>query len=257
MSDAASRDAGPSDERSDERGDEVRSPAVRSDDAAESGLPADFPVGALKDFQGPEYRSEPMGLEATRLMLQVQRGDDRAFDTLVDGLRTRAYHVARSMVGSPDDALELTQETFLKVYKARATFREGEHFLPWFHRILRNTCFSFLRGAKRAKSLSAMGAAGQGDERDFEIEDLDNEPSGDLLQNERSMEFWKAFKSLSARDREMLALRHFQELSYLQIASTLGIPEGTVMSRLFHARKRLRQTLSPDLFQGFLGEIAR
>jgi RNA polymerase sigma-70 factor (ECF subfamily) len=232
-------------------------PDARPEEGQESALPADFPLGALKDFQGPEYSSEPMGLEATRLMLQVQRGDDRAFDTLVDGLRSRAYHVARSMVGSPDDALELTQETFLKVYKARATFREGERFLPWFHRILRNTCFSFLRGTKRVRSLSAIGASGREDERDFEIEDLDHEPSDDLLQNERSIEFWKAFKGLSARDREMLALRHFQELSYLQIASTLGVPEGTVMSRLFHARRRLRERLSPELFEGFLGETAR
>lgn len=223
----------------------------------ERELPADFPAGALKDFPDPEYRSEPMGLEATRLMLQVQRGDDRAFDTLVDGLRSRAYHVARSMVGSPDDALELTQETFLKVYKARATFREGERFLPWFHRILRNTCFSFLRGSKRVRSLSAPSGHGIDDDRDFEIADFDTQPADDLLQNERSVAFWNAFKSLSARDREMLALRHFQELSYLEIASTLGIPEGTVMSRLFHARKRLREKLSPDLFQGFLGEIGR
>jgi RNA polymerase sigma-70 factor (ECF subfamily) len=232
-----------------------------SGDVPESGedtpLPQDFPRGALKDFPTGEYRPEPMSLEATRLMLQVQRGDDRAFDTLVDGLRSRAYHVARSMVGSPDDALELTQETFLKVYKARATFREGERFLPWFHRILRNTCFSFLRGTRRVRSLSAPGREGGDDDRDFEIEDLDALPAEDLLQNERAMAFWNAFKSLSARDREMLALRHFQELSYLEIAATLGIPEGTVMSRLFHARKRLREKLSPDLFQGFLGEIGR
>jgi len=221
------------------------------------GIPADFPVGALKDFPDPEYRSEPMGLEATRLMLQVQRGDDRAFDTLVDGLRTRAYHVARSMVGSPDDALELTQETFLKVYKARATFREGERFLPWFHRILRNTCFSFLRGSKKTRSLSAPGGSAREDGSDFEIADLGMEPSVDLLRNERALAFWNAFKGLPTRDREMLALRHFQELSYLEIASHLGIPEGTVMSRLFHARKRLREKLSVDLFDGFLGDIGR
>ncbi|MBL8862256.1 MAG: RNA polymerase sigma factor [Planctomycetes bacterium] len=227
------------------------------DAAGAAGFPPDFPPGALKDFPDPEYRSEPMGLEATRLMLQVQRGDDRAFDTLVEGLRSRAYHVARSMVGSPDDALELTQEAFLKVYKARATFREGERFLPWFHRILRNTCFSFLRGTKRARSLSAHAPGADDDAPDFEIEDGTDHPAEDLLQNERSQAFWTAFKSLSARDREMLALRHFKELSYLEIASHLGIPEGTVMSRLFHARKRLREKLSPELFEGFLGEIGR
>src|SRR5690606_42086568 len=62
-------------------------------------------------------------------------------DALPTSLRGRAYHVARSMVGSSDDALDLSQEAFLKVFRARETFREGDPFLPWFHRILRNTCF--------------------------------------------------------------------------------------------------------------------
>jgi len=220
-------------------------------------LPHDFPPGALKAAGTQGYGADPMGLEATRLMLQVQRGDDKAFDSLVEGLRGRAYHVARSLVGSPDDALELTQEAFLKVYKARTTFREGEPFLPWFHRILRNTCFSFLRSAKRVRSISDRSGTELDGDADYEIEDEDAEPGEDALRNERAHAFWSAFKALSARDREMLALRHFQDMSYLQIAAALGIPEGTVMSRLFHARKRLRERLSAELFAGFLGEIGR
>ncbi len=220
-------------------------------------LPLDFPAGALKAAGTEGYGADPMGLEATRLMLQVQRGDDKAFDSLVEGLRGRAYHVARSLVGSRDDALELTQEAFLKVYKARTTFREGEPFLPWFHRILRNTCFSFLRSTKRVRSISDRSGTDLEGDADYEIEDEDAEPSEDALRNERARAFWTAFKALSARDREMLALRHFQDMSYLQIAAALGIPEGTVMSRLFHARKRLREKLSAELFAGFLGEIGR
>ena len=79
----------------------------------------------VKDPREPEYGAAPMQCEATRLMLAVKQGDARAFDQLVESLRGRAFHVARSLVGSRDDAMDLAQEAFLKVYRARDTFREG------------------------------------------------------------------------------------------------------------------------------------
>jgi RNA polymerase sigma-70 factor (ECF subfamily) len=183
--------------------------------------------------------------EATRLMLEAKRGDARAFDLLVESLRGRAFHVARALVGSRDDAMELTQEAFLKVYKARETFREGEPFLPWFHRILRNACYSFLRDRGRVKerSISERGPGVDEDAPDYDIEDGVAGPLDAAESDERAAIFWVAFKSLSARDREILALRHFDELAYKEIAESLSIPEGTVMSRLFHARRRLREEL--------------
>jgi RNA polymerase sigma-70 factor (ECF subfamily) len=188
-------------------------------------------------------------------MLEVKHGDPRAFDALVDSLRGRAFHVARSLVGSREDAMDLAQEAFLKVYRARDTFREGEPFLPWFHRILRNTCFSFLRDRRRIRewSVSSRGAEADGDEPDYEILDEEPGPGARMESDERAHEFWTAFKALSARDREILALRHFRELSYRDIASALAIPEGTVMSRLFHARRRLRDGLKEDLLAGIVG----
>jgi RNA polymerase sigma-70 factor (ECF subfamily) len=188
-----------------------------------------------------------MQCEATRLMLAAKRGDKRAFDVLCESLRGRAFHVARALVGSHDDAMELSQEAFLKVYKSRDSFRDGELFLPWFHRILRNTCFSFLRDNKRAKSLSEKGGE-DGDDFDFEIVDEEAGPGDAVVADERAQSFWKAFKTLGARDREILALRHFKDLSYKEIAAALSVPEGTVMSRLFHARRRLREKLDPSVF---------
>jgi len=178
----------------------------------------------VKDNREPEYGAAPMQCEATRLMLAVKQGDARAFDELVESLRGRAFHVARSLVGSRDDAMDLAQETFLKVYRARDTFRDGEPFLPWFHRILRNTCFSFLRDRRRLRerSVSSHAAGAEDDEGDYEI----------------------------------LALRHFKELSYRDIAAALGVPEGTVMSRLFHARRRLRERLDTELLAEITGERA-
>lgn len=183
-------------------------------------------------------------------MLAAKRGDRQAFDQLVESLRGRAFAVARALVGSHDDAMELSQEAFLKVYKARDTFREGEPFLPWFHRILRNTCFSHLRDHKRVKPLTDLGSTAGEDAADLDYQIVDVDPGPDVvsLNDERSRSFWTAFRALGARDREILALRHFKELSYKDIAVALAIPEGTVMSRLFHARRRLRDGLDPELF---------
>jgi len=199
----------------------------------------------LKEPAAAEYGDE-VELLATELMTATKRGDPEAFDELIKSLRGRAFSVARSLVGSHDDALELTQEAFLKTYRARTTYRDGEPFLPWFHRILRNTCFSFLRKRNRIRSHGLVRSE-DGEEHDWEIADEDPAPSDGLERDEVSRAFWAGFGRLGARDREILTLRHFEELSYRQIAHALGIPEGTVMSRLFHARRRLREALAPHL----------
>jgi|GEM_PF-62858 len=180
---------------------------------------------------------------ATKLMGRVKAGDGAAFDDLVRLVRRRAFHVANGLVGSRDDALELCQDAFLKVFRARETYREKEPFMPWFHRILRNTCFSFLRKARRLKPLS-LDASDPDDSRGgWEIEaDLPAVSAG-LEAEELGDRFRTAFERLSARDREILTLRHFDELAYRDIARVLEIPEGTVMSRLFHARRRLKDAL--------------
>jgi len=212
----------------------------------------EVPPESLKGSAGAEYPPTEMGTESTQLMLATKQGDRAAFDRLVERVRGRAFHTARSLVGSRDDALDLTQETFMKVFRARDTFRDGEPFLPWFHRILRNTCFSFLRknGRLSKRSLSAMGSNVEDDGPDYDLIDEAPGPEARTEKTERADLLHQSFEGLSTRDREILTLRHFQELSYKEIAETLDIPQGTVMSRLFHARRRLRERLA-----GVLGEL--
>ncbi|HED66173.1 MAG TPA: RNA polymerase sigma factor [Planctomycetes bacterium] len=195
----------------------------------------------------------PVDLLAIELMTAAKHGDSAAFDRLAERVRGRAFRVAHSLVGSTEDARELTQEAFLKTYRARETYRDGEPFLPWFHRILRNTCFSFLRKHKRLKKHSLSGEK-DGEEFEWEIESRDPSPTERPERDEVHAAFHEAFERLSARDREILSLRHFDDLSYREIAHALGIPEGTVMSRLFHARRRLRDALAPYL-SGALSEF--
>ena len=192
------------------------------------------------------YAGRSMEIEVNQLMAATKAGDRDAFDRLVDLVRPRAFHSAHSLVGSREDAFDMAQEAFLKTYRARETYRETEPFLPWFHRILRNTCFSFLRKSKRVKKVSLTGKADE-DEGDWEMEGLEPAPHAGVENEELHGVFWTALNKLGANDREMLALRHFQELTYKEIAELLEIPEGTVMSRLFHARRHLREHLNPHL----------
>jgi RNA polymerase sigma-70 factor (ECF subfamily) len=191
---------------------------------------------------GP-YAAPSMECHATRLMTATKQGDARAFDQLVEQLRSRAFQVATSMVGSRDDALELSQETFLKIYRARQTYRDGEPFLPWFHSILRNTCFSFLRRAQRLERTTLDTDDEEGESGGWIIVDPAPAPGAAVERDEVAQAFAAALSELGPRDREILSLRHHQDLSYREIAEGLGIPEGTVMSRLYHARRRLRDRL--------------
>lgn len=195
-----------------------------------------------------DSQSAPLEDQTTLLMSAAKLGDESAFDHLVQLLKGRAFHIASSMVGSHEDALELSQETFLKVYRARETYRDGEPFLPWFHRILRNTCFSFLRKHRRLTRHSLDASRDEEEGSSWQIVDEGvPAPSEGAEREELSTLFEAALAKLSARDREILVLRHFQELSYREISDALEIPEGTVMSRLFHARRRLKERLAPFL----------
>lgn len=214
-----------------------------ADPARESGDSRIGPNGT----PGAAYGPAEMSCEATRLMTAFKAGDAGAFDSLFQSLRARAFQVARSIVGSREDALDLTQEAFAKLYTARASYDPSQPFLPWFHRILRNACFSFLRKRGRMRKRSLHSLAEDGDQLELDLEDPGPAPSDGLEDAEQHAAFERAMARLSARDREILALRHFEELSYKDIASALDIPEGTVMSRLFHARRRLRECLDPAL----------
>lgn len=221
-------------------------PAPEEPPPSPDGTQTDLSVG-LNPGPGGAYGRTEMHCDATRLMTQAQAGDAAAFEQLFEALRGRTFQVARSLVGSREDALDLTQEAFTKLYSARASYDPAQPFLPWFHRILRNACFSFMRkhGRLRTKSLQALDE--DGEERLMEIEDPGPDVSHALEAADERQVFQRAFARLAPRDREILALRHYEDLSYKEIATALELPEGTVMSRLFHARRRLRELLEPVL----------
>lgn len=191
----------------------------------------------------PASPTDPILMESTQLMIRTQDGDREAFGSLVELVSRRAQRLAHALVGHEEDARDLTQEALLKAYRGRASYDPRQPFFPWFQRILRNTCISHLR---RRRVALRLGATEEEDGRDFELADPSPLPERLASAREATERYRLALATLSARDREILALRHHEDLPYREIAATLGLKEGTVMSRLFHARRRLRAALGDE-----------
>jgi RNA polymerase sigma-70 factor (ECF subfamily) len=175
----------------------------------------------------------------------ARRGDIRAFEALVERYKERAYMVALGFVGSPEDALDLSQDAFVRAFRAMATFRQGAPFYPWFYAILRNTCFNHLRKV-RTRAETSLDAA---QESGFDVADRSPGPAESAERAELKRIVALELRSLDPAHREIILLRHFEGLSYKEIADVLGCPMGTVMSRLYAARKALGARLA-----GRLGE---
>ena len=155
----------------------------------------------------------------------------------------RAIAVARGYVGNREDALDMAQEAFYRVYRALDRFREGERFAPWFFKILRNTCLNFLDKRRRRRAISIHGQTE--DDTDLSLPHKGIGPSEGSEVLEAHQELWKGIEKLTMNHREIILLRHFQDLDYQSIADVLEIPIGTVMSRLFHARRKLKEVMQP------------
>ncbi|MEM7200339.1 MAG: sigma-70 family RNA polymerase sigma factor [Planctomycetota bacterium] len=181
--------------------------------------------------------------EEIRLIAGAKHGDHTSFETLVERYMGSAMSVAMGYTGNRDDALDLTQEAFYRVFKNLDRFHEGERFAPWFFRILRNACLTFLEKRRRIRKTS-IHAREPGDE-DYPLPDNAPGPAANAEGQEAQEELWRAFRTLGVKHREIILLRHFEELDYASIAQVLDIPIGTVMSRLFHARQKLKQALEP------------
>jgi RNA polymerase sigma-70 factor (ECF subfamily) len=170
------------------------------------------------------------------LSLRARRGDIRAFEALVEMYKERAYLVALGFVGSHEDAMDLSQEAFARAYRALRTFREGAPFYPWLYAILRNACFNHLRRARTHAEVSLDAAQDAG----FDAADDSDGPGRLAERREARAVVRQEMARLEPCHREILLLRHFEDLSYREIAEVLGCPIGTVMSRLYAARRALR-----------------
>lgn len=170
------------------------------------------------------------------LALAAARGDQAAFEAIVDSHLSAVYNLACRMIGDGDDAMDITQEVFIKVYQNIARYDPAYRLFSWIYRIAVNECLNRLKQRERIVALTSEIAAAAPD------------PEQRSIRRESDEHVWAAMSALSPEHRIVLILKHFLGLSYQDISTTLEIPEKTVKSRLYTARQRLKDAL---LKQGY------
>ncbi|OHB75634.1 MAG: hypothetical protein A2Z25_13960 [Planctomycetes bacterium RBG_16_55_9] len=172
-------------------------------------------------------------------MQRSRRGCPQAFESLVNRYMKDAYFIALGFVGNREDAMDLSQEAFVRAYRNIKHVKPDRRFFPWFYQILKNLCISHLRKRRYRKASSLDG------EDCPEVAATTDcfSPEAVAARNETKDRIWQAISQLDAKHREVIILRHFQNMSYDQIAEALFCNKGTVTSRLYYARKRLQELL--------------
>ncbi len=167
------------------------------------------------------------------LIARCLAGDSNAFEPLVERYHRPLFRVAERMLGSREDARDVTQTVFLKAYQALATCDRQRRFFSWIYRILINECLNTLRARKPTQVIDESMPA----------TDVRSDPV-EVVETRRRVR--RALALLPEAQRDVILLRHFAELRYEQIAAALEVPEKTVKSRLFSARQRLCELLAAE-----------
>ncbi|MEL7367575.1 MAG: sigma-70 family RNA polymerase sigma factor [Myxococcota bacterium] len=184
------------------------------------------------------------------LVKQAKDGDRRAFGRLVETYQRRVYALAYGILRNREDAWDAAQEAFVKAYKSLDRFEGTASFYTWMYRITYNVSIDFLRSRSR-KEVSDLPENKTVDEA---LRRAGHETGGDPDQETGRRELKhvlsKAMAKLSEKHRAIIVLREIEGLSYEEMAEVLDISKGTVMSRLFHARKNLQTLMQPYVESG-------
>jgi len=178
------------------------------------------------------------------LVRAAQKGDMGAFEELVARHRDKLYARAFSMMRNEEEALDLSQEAWVKGWQRLAQFQGDSSFGTWMTRIVINLCLDQLRKQKRHRtdSIEAMSEESGGVERQMPV--ITVNPTAGLERVELRKRIDQALGQLSHEHRTVLVLHEFEEMEYKQIAKTMGCSIGTVMSRLFYARRKMASLLA-------------
>ena len=173
------------------------------------------------------------------LVASAARGLEGSFEELVNRYQRPISAFVYRMVGDYDAALDLTQEIFIKVYASLSRYRPEFKFSTWIYKIAHNAAIDHLRRtSSRERSLS-VGTETDNYELPLESEGLTPEQQSE--REERRGEIESVVRSLPTAYRELIVLRHSQDLTYEEIVDVTGLPLGTVKNRLFRAREMMRQ----------------
>lgn len=195
-----------------------------------------------------------MGITDLELVNKFKSGNNQAFTELVNRYQHKIYNTTFRMLGNHDDALDIAQETFIRVYNNLKKFKAKSSFSTWLFTVTTNLCRDELR--KRKNNLKTFSISNY--EQEMELEDnyntIKNNPEEISLNKELQKIIQKKIDQLQSDQKTVIILRDVQGLSYKEIAKILGISMGTVKSRLSRARTILRDDLK-NIIEGGYDEI--
>jgi RNA polymerase sigma-70 factor, ECF subfamily len=178
-----------------------------------------------------------------RLILRAQTGDTGAFRLLVERHQRRVFAIALGLVRDEQDAREIAQEAFLRVHKGLPEFHGGSSFFTWLYRIVTNLSIDLMRKpSRREAELHFALEADDGESAILPASDAD--PYDVVRRGQLSLRIQAALEQLPPYHRGVILMREVEGLSYEEMAEAMQVSKGTIMSRLFHARKKLQRALS-------------
>jgi RNA polymerase sigma-70 factor (ECF subfamily) len=192
------------------------------------------------------------------LIARAQAGDVAAFRALVERHQRRAFAIALALVRDENDARELVQDAFLRVFKSINSFQGGSSFFTWLYRIITNLSIDLIRkpGRQLADIDEARFESDESQEAEFPL--LSRVDGADPLDVVRRREIAHrlqvALDALPPYHRGVIVMREIEGLSYEEMAQAMGVSKGTIMSRLFHARQKLQKALS-DCYEEQIGPV--
>lgn len=183
-----------------------------------------------------------------KLIKKCQKGDIDAFETLISSYEKIAYNIALKMLKNREDAMDISQEAFIKVYKSIDKFNFKSSFSTWLYRIVVNTCIDHLKKKKKVYSIDSTVETQNG-EIHTEIPDTTNNPE-QLMEKKLTKELvHRSINELSETHKVVIVLRDIQGFSYEEISQIIGCSQGTVKSRISRARSALKKIIINDTEQ--------
>lgn len=186
-----------------------------------------------------------MHISDADLINRIITGEKHLFEEIIQRYQKSIYNLAYRMLRNREDAMDLTQETFLKAYRGLKTFDLERPFSPWVHRIASNLCVNQYR-KRKVQTVPLINQVGEGQEEGLEreIADLEYEPGEKAVQKERQQDLLILIQELPEKYRTPLILRHLHNYTYEEIGQVLEVPPGTVKTWIYRGRNQLK-----DLFK--------
>ena len=207
-------------------------------------LPSIFKI--VNFFSRPVSKTIPSRIvNDDELVVRLQRGDEWAFQLLVRRFRKTIFSIAFGITLDVEDSQDIVQEVFLQVYRSIGNFRGDASLSTWLHRITVNRCLNWKRRWARRLKWLHVSTDSVDDEPVKEPESDLPSPENRMADAQTRLQIDNALKMLPEQARTVFVLKELEGLSYEEIAKMIGIKLGTVRSRLFHARKRLKTILRP------------